>query len=223
MARRRVHSWLVSHYEPVRIALRRYGLFRALPVTVCFGVIWLIVGLLSNLPMTADAMKELVQYRGADITDGQGWRLLLSIFGAYHLGQSLWAGVLNTALVLAPLEARIGSVRTFVVLWAGHLVPTLVAFAVLSTIGPSDWLEKPDYGSSAALLATVAALAVVRRSWIIAGVLIAGLVGDVLLSDHLTAAEHWGAAVIGALLGLLYSRSGRTPEPATAHGQRSEI
>lgn len=218
---RAVRGWLAEHFAPVRARIRDRGLLRALPVTIAFGVIWLVAGVLSVLPATGDAIAELVQYRGADLTDGHAWRMLLSIFGSYHLGQALWAGVLNTVFVLAPLEARVGSAYPLVIMWAGHLLPSLGAFAVLSLAGLTDWLERLDYGSSAALMAAVAALAVLRRSWVITAVMAFGLVGDAFFSDHLTAAEHWSAAAIGALLGLLALRRGhRRPASGEVHEVR---
>jgi hypothetical protein len=197
---RAVREWFAEHFAPVRRAIRERGLLRALPVSLAFGAAWLVAGVLGALPAAEDTVHDLVQYRATDLTDGKAWRLLLSIFGAYHLTHAAWA-LLNVVLVVAPLEARVRSPYTLLILWAGHLLPSLGAYAVLSTIGPERLLDTPDYGSSAALMAATAALAVVRRSRVIAVLLLVGLAGDAVFSDRLTSGEHLTAAAVGAALG----------------------
>jgi hypothetical protein len=115
-----------------------------------------------------------------------------------------WA-VVATWLLLAPLEATIGTRRMLLVGTLGNLLPTVsigLAFLAAHPGAPAPL----DVGTSAVVVAAGAALVVWTRSLAIAVLYLLGVAVDVLVSPDLATAEHLLALATGAAVALALRR-----------------
>jgi hypothetical protein len=126
--------------------------------------------------------------------------------------EAVWT-VTATWLVLAPLEAVVGSRRLLAIATLGHVVPTvLVDLCWLAGGMAGQGLGGLDVGTSAVVVTAAAALAVATRSLPVATVLAAGLAVDIAAAPDLATAEHLIAVAVGVGLALAVTRHRRGAE-----------
>jgi hypothetical protein len=198
-------AFLRQYREPYRAALRRCGWWRAAPVTWSFLALTLLVSLLWLLPGGHRAAAACCAYRASDLTR---WPAAVKVVGSAFLVrrpvEAAWS-VAACWLVLAPLEATVGT-RRMTLLWAlGNLVPTVGLGLVFLAANPGVWAPL-DVGTSAVVVACAAALAVWTRLLGITVLLLIGMTVDVLASPDLATAEHLMALASGAAVALALRR-----------------
>jgi hypothetical protein len=199
-------AFLRQYREPYRAALRRAGWWRAAPASWSFLALTLLVSLLWLLPGGHAAAAACCAYRASDLAR---WPGAAKVAGSALLVrrpvEAVWSAV-ACWLVLAPLEATIGTPR-FVLLGAlGNLVPTAALGLLFLAVNPG--VAAPlDVGTSAVVVACAAALAVWSRSLGITMLLLIGVAVDVLVSPDLATAEHLMALATGAALALVLRRN----------------
>jgi hypothetical protein len=198
-------AFLRQYREPYRAALRRAGWWRVAPATWSFLALTLLVSLLWLLPGGHAAAAACCAYRASDLAR---WPGAVKVAGSALLVRRpvevIWS-VVACWLVLAPLEATIGTPR-FVLLGAlGNLVPTIGLGLVFLSTNPG--VAAPlDIGTSAVVVACAAALAVWTRLLGITVLLLIGVAVDVLVSPDLATAEHLMALATGAAVALVLRR-----------------
>jgi len=218
-------GFLRDYRAPYRAAALRVGRWRAAPASWSFLALTLLVSLAWRLPAGHRAVVVCCAYRASELT---GWpqaaRVVGSPFLAVRTIEIAWA-VVATWLLLAPLEATIGTRRLLLVGELGNLFPTVsMGLAFLATHpGAAAPL---DVGPSAVVVAAGAALVVWSRSLGIAALYLVGVAVDVLISPDLATAEHLLALATGAGVALILRRGwslGLTPvsRKAQARGPKS--
>jgi membrane associated rhomboid family serine protease len=194
-------AFLRDYRAPYRAAALRAGRWRAAPASWSFLALTLLVSLAWRVPPAKPAVALCCAYRASDL---DGWPRALRVVGSALLAvrpiEVAWA-VVATWLLLAPLEAIIGTRRMLLVIALGNLLPTVaVGLAFLHAhpgVGPPL-----DVGPSAVVVAAGAALVVCTRSLPIAALYLTGVAVDVLVSPDLATAEHLVALAAGAALAL---------------------
>lgn len=194
-------AFLRQYREPYRAALRRAGWWRAAPATWSFLALTLLVSLLWLLPGAHSAAAVCSAYRATDLAR---WPAALRVVGSAVLVrrpiEAAWSLVASW-LVLAPLEAAIGT-PGFVLLGAlGNLVPTIALGLIFLAAHPGAQAPM-DVGTSAVVVACGAALAVWSRSLGITVLLLFGVAVDIMVSPDLATGEHLVALATGAALAL---------------------
>lgn len=199
-------AFLRQYREPYRAALRRVGWWRAAPATWSFLALTLLVSLLWLLPASHGAAAACCGYRAGDLSHWPGAvRVAGSAFLVRRPVETIWS-VVASWLVLAPLEATIGTRRMILVGALGNLVPTVSLGLVFVAAHPG--VAAPlDVGTSAVVVACAAVLAVLTRSLGITVLLLIGMAVDVLVSPDLASAEHLMALATGVAVALALRRS----------------
>jgi hypothetical protein len=198
-------AFLRDYRAPYRLAARRVGRWRAAPASWSFLALTLLVSLAWRLPGGHRAVAACCAYRASDL---RGWPRAARVAGSAFLAvrpiEVAWA-VVATWLLLAPLEAIIGTRRMLLVGTLGNLLPTVsigLAFLAAHPGAPAPL----DVGTSAVVVAAGAALVVWTRSLAIAVLYLLGVAVDVLVSPDLATAEHLLALATGAAVALALRR-----------------
>jgi len=190
-------AFLREYRTPYRAAVRRAGVWRAAPATWTFLALTLLVSLLWHVPAAHRAALACCAYRATDLTRWQqAPRVAASAFLVLRPIEAAWS-VVASWLLLAPLEAAIGTRRLVVIGALGNLVPTLSTGLTWLARHPGATNAPLDVGASAVVVAAGAALVVWSRSLPIAALLALGLAVDVLVDTGLPAAEHLLALAVG--------------------------
>jgi hypothetical protein len=199
-------AFLREYREPYRAALRRAGWWRAAPATWSFLGLTLLVSLLWLLPGGHVAAAACCAYRASDLRHWPGaGRAAGSALLVRRPVEAVWS-VVASWLVLAPLEALVGTRRILVVGVTGTLVPTVGMGLVFLSVNPG--VAAPlDVGTSAVVVACAAALAVWSRSLGVTVLLLVGVAVDVLVSPDLATGEHLMALATGAAVALSQRRN----------------
>ena len=198
-------AFLREYREPYRAALRHVGRWRTAPATWSFLGLTLVMSLLWLLPGGHVAAAACCAYRATDL---RHWPAAGRVAGSALLVrrpvEAVWS-VIASWLVLAPLEAMIGTRRMVVVGVAGNLLPTVGMGLVFLSVNPG--VAAPlDVGTSAVVVACAAALAIWSRSLGITVLVLIGVAVDVLVSPDLATSEHLMALATGAGLALVQRR-----------------
>lgn len=211
-------AFLRDYRADWRAAVRRVGWWRAAPASWSLLALTLLASLAWRVPPASRLVAVCCAYRPSDLA---GWPRLLRVAGSLFLAvrpvEIAWA-VVATWLLLAPLEASIGTRRMVLVGLLGNLLPTVAMGLAFLAAHPG--VRPPlDVGPSAVVVAAGAALVVWTRSLPIAGIYLFGVGVDVLVSADLATAEHLlalatGAAVVLALRGRCAVRRGRLSRKA---------
>jgi membrane associated rhomboid family serine protease len=189
-----------SYFAPLGERMRSRGLGRAVPASLALVTISLVLTALVHMPSPLRAAaKSALAYEGDDLYAVQLWRLVTSGLLAQSWAQWLWTLFIGVT-VFAVLEAQVGQANLLACVAASHLVPTLGVALLAPLLGRADVLSQPDYGTYCLVIGAVAALSWVRCSVLLAAIIIAGLLADVVLSAPVTAAEHVAAMLVGTLL-----------------------
>jgi hypothetical protein len=200
-------AFLRGYRAAYREASRRVGRWHAAPLTWSYLALTLAVSLLWHLPAGHRLVADCCAYRATDLA---GWpdaaRLLGSAFLVLRPVEAAWAAVASW-LLLAPLEAAIGTRRMLLVAAVGTLLPTL-SMGLVFLAAHSAASAPLDVGTSAVVVAAGAALAVWSGSLPIAVLYLVGVGVDVLVSPDLATAEHLLALATGAGLALALRRHG---------------
>jgi hypothetical protein len=222
------YEWWAQQLGPVLDQVRSRGIIRAAPASlmVAAGSFLATAAVRISTPWQNSA-TELLSYKGEDLYAWQLWKLISS--GLLALSWPQWLWTLFVAVVLfAALEVRVGSRRLIACILLSHVVPTVVVALLAPAIGERDLLTHVDYGTSCLVVGAAAALAWVRRSALLAGVMVVSLATDAFLSAPSTAVEHCLAVTIGAAVAvagsprLRSSANGCRPGPAESdRGLRS--
>lgn len=203
-------GWWSAYLAPLRRAVATRGVLRAAPVTLVLVTLTLLVSAAWLLPGAGHRLAAACcAYHGADLTGGAPWRLAggaLLLRAPVEWSWTLLAGV----LVLAVYETAAGPRRLLLAAVLGHVVPTLTLGLTGALAGHSADLAALDVGSSGVVTATVAAMAVRRRSALLAAAMGAGLLGDIALLGDVT--------TIGHLLNVPFGMAAALPLPPRAAG-----
>lgn len=198
-------AFLRDYRAPYRDAARRVGRWRAAPVTWSFLALTLLISLLWRLPAGHQAVAACCAYRATDLTS---WPRAARIAGSALLVQRpvevAWS-VAASWLLLAPLEAMVGTRRMLPVGTVGNLVPTVSMGLAFLAAHPGARAPL-DVGTSAVVVAAGAALAVWSRSLGITALYLLGVGVDVLVSPDLATAEHLLALATGAATAMALRR-----------------
>jgi membrane associated rhomboid family serine protease len=200
-------AFLRDYRAPYREAAGRVGRWRAAPASWSLLALTLVVSLGWRVPWVSRAVKVCCAYRASDL---DGWPRVLRVVGSPFLAirpiEVAWAMV-ATWLLLAPLEAIIGTRRMLLVGTLGNLVPTVAIGLAFLAAHPG--VRAPlDVGTSAVVVAAGAALVVWTRSLPIAALYLLGVAVDVLVSPDLATAEHLLALATGMAVALALRGSG---------------
>jgi hypothetical protein len=198
-------AFLREYREPYRAAMRRGGWWRAAPAVWTYLTLTLLISLLWLLPGAHVAAAVCCAYRASDLVR---WPAAFRVVGSAVLVrrpiEAAWSLVVSW-LVLAPLEATIGTPRFVLLGMLGNLVPTITLGLVFLAVNPGAPAPL-DVGTSAVVVACAAALAVVSRLLGITVLLLIGVAVDVLVSPDLATAEHLMALATGAAVALVLRR-----------------
>ncbi len=209
---RRRLAFFDEYRAPYRAAVRRAGVWRAAPATWAFLALTLLVSLLWHIPGAHHAVLGCCAYRATDLAHWQrAARLAASAFLVLRPVEVAWS-VAACWLLLAPLEAAVGTRRIVAVGAVGNLVPTLSTGLAWLASHPGAAGAPLDVGTSAMVVAAGAALVVWSRSLPIAALLVLALAVDVLVESDLATAEHLLALAVGVGSMLLL----RSPERRSA-------
>lgn len=193
---------MLAYRRGFRARVARDGLLATAPVSLAFPLVTLVVSGLWRVRGWHRAVAACCAWRAADLPHAPA--ALLPLLGSAFLTrrplEAAWT-VAAAWLVLAPLEAALGSAALLALGAAGHVVPTVLAdlcwLAGIRT-GWGSSLAGLDVGTSAVIVTAAAALAVVTRSAPVGAALAAGLAVDLAVDPGLATAEHLLAAAIGA-------------------------
>ncbi len=164
-----------------------------------------------------------------DVIDLDIWRPIASALVQADPGLVLGNAIMLVTLLPAA-EWLVGSRRTAIVFWLGHvltLVPLLVMFQILGSLGDDGALSfasSPDAGSSAGLWALAGALVhrIPGRRWqfaaLVAAVGFHGLFG--IFDREPAALQHAVAVLIGFALIELMEHDQKHPHPGSALRER---
>jgi hypothetical protein len=216
-------AFLRDYRAAYRDASRRVGRLRAAPATWSFLALTLSISVLWHLPLGHRLVAACCAYRATDL---RGWPQAARIAGSAFLVlrpvEAAWS-VVASWLVLAPLEAAIGTRRMLLVGAVGTLLPTLSMGLVFLAAHPGASAPL-DVGTSAVVVAAGAALAVWSRSLAVAAVYLVGVAVDVLVSADLATAEHLLALAAGAAMAVALRRRALSlparPPTSPAGGRR---
>jgi hypothetical protein len=216
-------AFLHEYREPYRAALLRDGWWGAAPATWSFLGLTLLVSLLWLLPGGHVAAAACCAYRASDL---RHWPAAGRAAGGTLLVrrpvEAVWS-VIASWLVLAPLEAMIGTRRMIVVGVLGTLVPTVGMGVVFLSVNPG-LAAQLDVGTSAVVVACAAALAIWSRSLGVTVLLLIGVAVDVLVSPDLATSEHLMALTVGAVVALAQRRlAGRHAWRLAKLGQKVQL
>lgn len=194
-------NWLSDHLAPVLDRLRTRGPLRAAPASLALATASLLATASVRLPTGIQhAATDVFVYRGHDFyTPVAVYQVPLSGLLAQSWSQWVWTAFV-AALLFAPLEARVGTLRFLGCVATGHLASTAAVALVAPAIGHASVLAAPDYGTSCLIVGAAAGYAWLRRSWLLAALLAVALAVDAVLSAPVTTIEHWIAAGTGAVL-----------------------
>jgi hypothetical protein len=210
-------KWWIDQLSPVRDRIRAVGLYRAMPASLALLLASLAATASVRLPSPVQhAASDIFLYRGSDLhTTTAVYRLPLSALLAQSWPQWAWTAIV--ALILfAPFEARAGSARLLICVFAGQVLSTAVADLLDSASGHTAELAKLDFGTSCLVVSAAAGYALLVRSRLLTTVLTVGLCIDAVLSAPQTVVEHWVAAATGLLVVAVLApagtvRAGRRP------------
>jgi hypothetical protein len=198
-------AFLRDYRLPYRAAAARAGAWRAAPASWSFLALVLLVSLAWRLPGAHGAVAACCAYRAGDL---HAWPHAARVAGSAFLVvrpiEAAWS-VVATWLLLAPLEAMIGTRRMLLVGALGNLVPSVSVGLAFRAAHP-DTPAPLDVGTSAVVVAAGAVLVVWTRSLPIAALYLLGVAVDVLVSPDLATAEHLLALATGAALALVLRR-----------------
>jgi hypothetical protein len=211
-------AFLRDYRAAYRAATRRVGRRRAAPASWSLLALTLLVSLAWRVPPASRLVAACCAYRASDL---DGWPRVLRVAGSPFLAvrpiEVAWA-VVATWLVLAPLEAIIGTRRMLLVGALGNLLPTVAIGLAFLAAHPG--VRPPlDVGPSAVVVAAGAALVVWTRSLGIAWLYLLGVAVDVLVSPDQATAEHLLALAAGAAVALVLRwRMSLSAHPAESQG-----
>lgn len=198
-------AFLRDYRAPYRAARVRAGRWRAAPATWSFLALTLLVSLVWRLPAGHQVVAACCAYRATDL---ESWpRAARAAGGAFLVlrpVEAVWS-VVASWLLLAPLEASIGTPRMLLVGALGNLIPSVSIGLAFMAAHPGARAPL-DVGTSAVVVAAGAALAVWSRSLGIAALYLLGVAVDVLVSPDLATAEHLLALAAGAALAMALRR-----------------
>lgn len=214
-------GFLRDYRAPYREAARRVGRWRAAPFTWSFLALTLLISLLWRLPGGHQAAAACCGYRATDLTSWpRAARLAGSAFLVRRPVEAAWS-VVASWLLLAPLEAAIGTRRMLLLGALGNLVPT--ASIGLAFLSAHPGAPAPlDVGTSAVVVAAGAALAVWSRSLAVTALYLLGVAVDVLVSPDLATAEHLLALATGVATAVAMRRLQRRATLRGRSGRDSE-
>jgi hypothetical protein len=215
-------GWWVELLAPLRVRVRAVGTLRAAPASVVLAVSSLAITGVVRLPSPVqDAAYALLTYRGQDFYSGEVWKLPLSGLLAQSWPQWAWT-LFIAAVVFAPLEVRIGGRAVLMCVFLSQISSTSVIALLAPVTGHADLMSHPDFGTSCLVVGAAAALAWVRRSLLLSGVIGLSLAVDAVLSAPTTAIEHCVAVSAGALVLIAArharARTGRNGNEASGRG-----
>ena len=205
-----------THFEPLRGAIRSRGLVRAVPASLALAMASLILTALVHTPSPIQQQAtSLLEYKGDDLYSGELWRLISSGLLAQSWLQYLWT-LFIAMVIFAVLEVQIGWAKLSACVAASHIVPTVTVAFLAPLLGHTGVLNEVDYGTSCLVVGAVAGLAWLRRSLLLAALVLTGVIGDVLLSAPLTVVEHALALAVGAVVVAVTARplAGRDLTPS---------
>jgi membrane associated rhomboid family serine protease len=198
-------AFLRDYRAAYREASLRLGRYRAAPVTWTYLAVTLAISFLWHIPGTSRVVTDCCAFRATDLRGlPEATRLLGSSFVDLRNIEIAWSSVASW-LLLAPLEALIGSRRLLLLGAVGTLLPTAIMSLIFMARSPGAPAPL-DIGTSAVVVAVGAALSVWTRSLPITLIYLFGVSIDVLVSPDLATAEHLLALVIGAFMGLAMRR-----------------
>jgi hypothetical protein len=195
-------AFLRDYRAPYRAAVLRVGHWRAAPATWTFLALTLLVSLAWRLPAARQAVAACCAYRATDL---ESWQRAARVAGSAFLLrrpiEAAWS-IVASWLLLAPLEAGIGTGWMLLLGALGNLVPSVSIGLTFLAAHPGAGAPL-DVGTSAVVVAAGAALTVWSRSLGIAALYLLGVAVDVLVSPDLASAEHLLALAIGAALAVV--------------------
>jgi len=201
-------EWWADQLRPVADRVRRLGYARSAPTTLLL--------ILTSLTITAAALgtgsghhaaNHALSYRGTDFYHGDWWKLITSGLLAQSWLQFLWTALVAVVL-FAPLEVRVGAGKLIAATFLPQIISTVVVAIGAPLLDHSNELTRPDFGTSCLVVGAAAALAWVRRSRLLALVIVVSLIVDSVVSAPATAIEHCVAVATGALV-MMWA----TPDP----------
>ena len=208
-------AFLRDYRAAYRVASRRRGRLRAAPVTWTYLALTLAVSLLWHVPGADRVVTDCCAYRATDL---HGWPEAARILGSAFLDvrpvEIAWS-VVASWLLLAPLEALIGTRRILLVGAVGNLLPTASMGLIFLARNPAA-AAPLDVGTSAVVVAAGAALAVLTGSLPVTLLYLVGVATDVLIAPDLATAEHLMALAVGAWLALAMRRRPPRDQPESA-------
>jgi len=215
----RIHlHWWMGLLAPIVDRGRALGISRAAPISMVLALASLVVtGLVRIASPARHQLAGILSYRGQDLYDGQLWKLVSGGLLAQSWSQWLWT-LFVAVIVFAALEVRVGGPMLLAAAFAGQVISTVAVAWLAPLIGHAEQLAHEDVGTSCLVVAAAAALAWVRRSLLLTGVILSSLLVDGFLSAPATAVEHCVAVATGALV-MVAAPAGRRPRdrvPASA-------
>jgi hypothetical protein len=214
-------GFLRDYRVQYREAARRVGRWRAAPVTWSFLALTLLISLLWRLPGGHQAAAACCAYRATDLTS---WPWAARVAGSAFLVRRpvevAWS-IVASWLLLAPLEAAIGTRRMLLVGALGNLVPTVSIGLAFLAAHPGA-AAPLDVGTSAVVVAAGATLAVWSRSLAVTALYLVGVAVDVLVSPDLATAEHLLALATGVATAVALRRLRRRATLRGRSGRDSE-
>jgi hypothetical protein len=213
---------VTAYQRPLLASIAGVGPLATAPASVSFLLASMVVSALWLDPRGGHQLvAACCAWRATDLPRGPLLPLVGSAFLVRRPVEAVWT-VTATWLVLAPLEAVVGSRRLLAVAALGHVVPTvLVDLCWLAGGMAGQGLGGLDVGTSAVVVTAAAALAVTTRSLPVAAVLAAGLAVDIAAAPDLATAEHLIAVAVGVGLALAITRHRRgagAPSPEEPAG-----
>jgi membrane associated rhomboid family serine protease len=177
-----------------------------------------VISLVWHVPGTSRLVTDCCAFHATDL---RGLPEATRILGSAILDQRpieiAWS-IVASWLMVAPLEALIGSRRLLLLGAVGTTVPTLTMSLIFTARNPGA-AAPLDVGTSAVVVAVGAALSVWTRSLPVTLIYLFGVSIDVLISPDLATAEHLLALVLGAFIAMAMRR---WPPPDRSESPRVE-
>ena len=211
-------------------ALSGLGQLRRAPLTIGFiAVLWIVAGATGSIAHGPDStLLDKVGVGWHAVTSGHWWTPLSSILWCQDLSSYLWTTALFAVLV-TPVELRLGAKRTAVLLLASQIGGALLGIALirLGVAVDDPWLETyelaltvgPSIGAVGASLACSAQLSALWRRRLRLVVLSALVMLTMYIGLELDVLRLCGG-LVGLVIGatLLRRPSGRVVR-ASSHGE----
>lgn len=181
-------------------------------------MVTLVVTLLWHLPGTSRLVTDCCAFHATDLHGlPEAARILGGSFLDWRNIEIPWS-IVASWLLVAPLEALIGSRRLLLLGAVGTLVPTLTMSLIFMAKNPGA-AAPLDVGTSAVVVAVGAGLSVWTRSLPVTLLYLFGVSIDVLVTPDLATAEHLMALVLGAFIAMAMRR---WPPPDRSESPRVE-